>query len=70
MKFSALSVAAIFALLAQTIAEPLPQTGTAVEACPTQVFHCGYFYYYAFLIYSLITYVKCITVEGGGPCVS
>ena len=42
MKFSALSVAAIFTLFARTIAEPLPQTGTAVEACPTQTFPCVY----------------------------
>ena len=43
MKFSAFSVAAIFALSAQIRAEPLATpTGTAVATCPTH-FDCGYF---------------------------
>ncbi|KAF8799663.1 hypothetical protein BYT27DRAFT_6856964 [Phlegmacium glaucopus] len=41
MQFSTLFVAAIFTFFAQTMAEPLPQTATAIVACPTQVFHCG-----------------------------
>ena len=44
MKFSALSVAAIFAFFAQTMAEPQTATTTSISACVTpQVFHCKSF---------------------------
>ena len=60
MKFSALSVAAIFALFAQTIAEPLATpTGPVVGVCPTQVFHCGYL----FLFHVPITYLLSKVVD-------
>ena len=40
MKLTALSLAAIFAFFAQTMAEPLPQGIPAPANCTTQVFHC------------------------------
>ena len=65
MNFSALSVAAIFAVFAQTMAEPLPQIRAAAEGCPTRSTYCGFllsffnpFFHYLFII------------EGGGSCVS
>ena len=64
MKFSALSVAAVFALFAQTMAEPLPQ-GNPPVTCPRQIFHCrsNEFDFGSGIDLSLI-------FEGGGICVS
>ena len=42
MKFSALSVIAILALFAETMAEPIPLTILPI-ACPDQVYHCEHF---------------------------
>ena len=65
MKFSALSVAAVLAFFAQTMAEPLPQGTPPVVTCPAQTFHCRSFteYFGSCFDFSLI-------FEGNGPCVS
>jgi len=65
MKFTALTIAAIFSLFGQTVAEPFPQTGTAILPCPTQTFHCRP----PFIIFQSMCQLF-TDFEGGGPCVS
>ena len=65
MKFSAFSVAAVFAFFAQTMAEPFPQGTPPIVDCTTTSFPCR-----SSMNISVHALVSNWFLKGGGPCVS